>query len=88
MKLVTDNDVGALGRGCSKIWHRDSLVVQPEGTTFKIWDVAGGGRELASLSPHHKTVTCLCIADSGGTVVSGSLDRSAIKRINRKNFSG
>jgi len=63
----------------------DSLVVSAGGNYVKIWDIAGGGRELASLSPHHKTVTCLCIADSGGTVVSGSLDRSA-KRINMQNF--
>jgi len=63
----------------------DSLIVSAGGNHVKVWDVAGGGRELTSLSPHHKTVTCLCIADSGGTVVSGSLDRSA-KRINMQNF--
>lgn len=58
----------------------DSLLVSAGGTKVKIWDIAGGGRELITMNPHHKTVTCLCLAsDKGGNcgVVSGSLDRHA-----------
>jgi len=64
----------------------DGLIASAGGNCVKIWDIAGGGRSLASISPHHKTVTCLCIADSGGSIVSGSLDRHA-KRIDMQRFN-
>lgn len=63
----------------------DGLVVSAGGNQIKVWDITGGGRELVSISPHHKTVTCLCIADSGGTLVTGSLDRQ-VKRVDMQTF--
>merc|ERR1719495_2657525 len=34
-----------------------------------------GGKLLSSISPHHKTITSLCVSGSGQCLVSGSLDR-------------
>lgn len=51
------------------------LLVSAGGTVVKIWDLVAGGRLLASLSPHHKTVTSLSLAGRGNCLISGSLDR-------------
>lgn len=51
------------------------LVITAGGTQIKVWDLVGGGRLLSSLSPHHKTVTSLCLSGRGNCLVSGSLDR-------------
>lgn len=40
-----------------------------------MWDALAGGRLLAKISQHHKTVTCLKLASNGRRIVSGSLDR-------------
>merc|ERR1712013_838887 len=53
------------------------LLVTAGGTMVKIWDLVAGGRLLASLSPHHKTVTSLCLSGTGKYLVTGSLDRQA-----------
>lgn len=42
---------------------------------MKVWDALAGGRLLAKLSQHHKTVTCLKITSNGHRILSGSLDR-------------
>jgi len=63
----------------------DGIIVSAAGNCVKVWDITGGGKPLASLSPHHKTVTCLSVAGESGAVVSGSLDRHA-KRIDMKEF--
>ena len=60
------------------------MIVSAGGNDVKVWDIAGGGRNLARISPHHKTITCLCV-ESSGNVVSGSLDRQA-KRLDMQNF--
>lgn len=44
---------------------------------IKIWDMVGG-RLLSSISPHHKTITSLCVSGSGRCLVSGSLDRQVV----------
>jgi len=53
------------------------LLVTGGGTQVKIWDLVAGGKLLCSLSPHHKTVTSLCLTGGGKYLVSGSLDRQA-----------
>lgn len=40
-----------------------------------MWDVLAGGKLLAKISQHHKTVTCLKIASNGQRILSSSLDR-------------
>lgn len=45
------------------------------GTEIRVWDALAGGRLLAKISQHHKTVTCLKIASNGHRILSGSLDR-------------
>jgi len=64
----------------------DSILVSAGGNTIKIWDLTAGGRMLTSVSPHHKTVTSLCLADGGDSIVSASLDRQ-VKRISMSDFS-
>ena len=51
------------------------LLVTAGGTMIKVWDLVAGGKLLASLSPHHKTITSLCLSGTGGYLLSGSLDR-------------
>jgi len=53
------------------------LVATGGGMMVKIWDLVGG-RLLSSISPHHKTVTSLCVSGTGGCLVSGSLDRQVV----------
>lgn len=53
------------------------LLASAGGLKVKIWDLVGG-RLLSSLSPHHKTVTSLCVSGSGRNLVSGSLDRQVV----------
>ena len=40
-----------------------------------MWDAIAGGRLLAKLMHHHKTVTCLHLASDNKRLMSGSLDR-------------
>ncbi|KAF7386408.1 hypothetical protein HZH68_013540 [Vespula germanica] len=51
------------------------IFLSAGGTDVKVWDVLAGGRLLAKLSQHHKTVTCLKITSNGHRILSGSLDR-------------
>jgi U3 small nucleolar RNA-associated protein 15 len=45
------------------------------GTEIKVWDAFAGGKLLAKISQHSKTVTCLKLASNGKRLLSGSLDR-------------
>lgn len=51
------------------------MLVSAGGNYVKIWDLVGGGRLLANISLHSKTVTSLSVSGNGGWLVSGSLDR-------------
>nr|KAF7406959.1 hypothetical protein H0235_014615 [Vespula pensylvanica] len=51
------------------------IFLSAGGTDVKVWDALAGGRLLAKLSQHHKTVTCLKITSNGHRILSGSLDR-------------
>ena len=52
-----------------------SIFVTAGGTSINIWDAFAGGKLLAQLSQHHKTVTCLALGSNGKRLLSGSLDR-------------
>jgi U3 small nucleolar RNA-associated protein 15 len=41
----------------------------------KVWEARTGGRLLTKLTQHHKTVTSLCLANNGESLMSASLDR-------------
>ena len=45
---------------------------------IKVWDAMSGGRQLAHLSHHHKTITSLAYCSRYGRLMSGSLDRYVI----------
>uniref|UniRef100_A0A1B6D9D7 U3 small nucleolar RNA-associated protein 15 homolog n=1 Tax=Clastoptera arizonana TaxID=38151 RepID=A0A1B6D9D7_9HEMI len=51
------------------------IFVSAGGTEVRIWDALAGGRLLAKLCHHHKTVTCLHLATENKRLLSGSLDR-------------
>lgn len=51
------------------------IFLSAGGTEVRVWDALAGGRLLAKISQHHKTVTCLKIASNGHRILSGSLDR-------------
>uniref|UniRef100_A0AAG5CUH9 U3 small nucleolar RNA-associated protein 15 homolog n=1 Tax=Anopheles atroparvus TaxID=41427 RepID=A0AAG5CUH9_ANOAO len=51
------------------------IFISAGGTSVNVYDALGGGRRLAQLSQHHKTVTCLQLASDGKRLFSGSLDR-------------
>ncbi|XP_075229354.1 U3 small nucleolar RNA-associated protein 15 homolog [Lycorma delicatula] len=51
------------------------IFVSAGGTDICVWDAFNGGRMLARISQHHKTVTCLRVTSDGSRFLSGSLDR-------------
>ncbi|XP_053658729.1 U3 small nucleolar RNA-associated protein 15 homolog [Anopheles marshallii] len=51
------------------------IFISAGGTSVNVYDALTGGRQLAQLSQHHKTVTCLQLASDGKRLLSGSLDR-------------
>uniref|UniRef100_A0A182VRG6 U3 small nucleolar RNA-associated protein 15 homolog n=1 Tax=Anopheles minimus TaxID=112268 RepID=A0A182VRG6_9DIPT len=51
------------------------IFISAGGTSVNVYDALAGGRQMAQLSQHHKTVTCLQLASDGKRLFSGSLDR-------------
>ncbi|XP_057331453.1 U3 small nucleolar RNA-associated protein 15 homolog [Microplitis mediator] len=51
------------------------IFISAGGTEMKVWDALAGGKLLARVSQHHKTITCLAMASNGHKILSGSLDR-------------
>ncbi|XP_053695276.1 U3 small nucleolar RNA-associated protein 15 homolog [Sabethes cyaneus] len=51
------------------------IILSAGGTSVNVYDALAGGRKIAQLSQHHKTVTCLQLATDGKRLLSGSLDR-------------
>lgn len=57
------------------------LLVSAGGTAVVVWDLVGGGRPLARLANHQKTVTCVALSPLAGPdsaaaprLLTGSLD--------------
>lgn len=77
--LRTNSATMSMDHGCSI----ESLIFLPSGglllsaggTEIRVWDVMAGGRLLAKLSHHHKTITCLQVGSDGKRFFSGGLDR-------------
>lgn len=61
----------------------ESVLISPSGSLLftagsseiRVWDCLAGGRLLAKISQHHKTITCLKFATNGRRLLSSSLDR-------------
>ncbi|XP_023949596.1 U3 small nucleolar RNA-associated protein 15 homolog [Bicyclus anynana] len=51
------------------------IFVSAGGTEIKVWDIFNGGKLLANISQHHKTVTTLRLASNNSRLMSASLDR-------------
>lgn len=51
------------------------IFISAGGTSVNVYDALAGGRKIAQLSQHHKTITCLQLASDGKRLLSGSLDR-------------
>lgn len=51
------------------------IFISSGGTEIRVWDALAGGRLLARVSQHHKTITSLCLASNNTRLLSGSLDR-------------
>ena len=51
------------------------------GNTIKVWDILQGGKHLATVSHHHKTITCMCFNHDCTRLMSGSLDRYFANRL-------
>lgn len=45
------------------------------GTSVKVWDALSSGKQIAQISEHHKTITCLRMASNGRRFMSSGLDR-------------
>ncbi|CAH0399445.1 unnamed protein product [Chilo suppressalis] len=51
------------------------IFISAGGTEIKVWDIFNGGKLLANISQHHKTVTSLRLASNSSRLMSASLDR-------------
>ncbi|XP_038222054.1 U3 small nucleolar RNA-associated protein 15 homolog [Zerene cesonia] len=51
------------------------IFISAGGTEIKVWDIFNGGKLLANISQHHKTVTSLRLANNNSRLMSASLDR-------------
>ncbi|XP_052752305.1 U3 small nucleolar RNA-associated protein 15 homolog [Galleria mellonella] len=51
------------------------IFISAGGTEIKVWDIFNGGKLLACISQHHKTVTTLRLASNNSRLMSASLDR-------------
>ncbi|KAM3965495.1 LOW QUALITY PROTEIN: U3 small nucleolar RNA-associated protein 15 homolog [Aphomia sociella] len=51
------------------------IFISAGGTEIKVWDIFNGGKLLANISQHHKTVTTLKLASNNSRLMSASLDR-------------
>lgn len=77
--LRTESATISMDHGCSieslLFLPSGGLLLSAGGTEIRVWDVIAGGRLLAKLSHHHKTITCLQVGSDGKRFLSGGLDR-------------
>ena len=57
------------------MYANETLAVTAGGLYLKVWDLLGGGRLLASLSNHHKSILCAGFTSDQNYIMSGGLDR-------------
>ncbi|KAL1117538.1 hypothetical protein AAG570_003854 [Ranatra chinensis] len=51
------------------------VFISAGGTEIRVWDALAGGRLIARVSQHHKSITSICLASNGSRLLSASLDR-------------
>lgn len=51
------------------------IFLSAGGTSIKVWNAFASGKQIAQLSEHHKTITCLRMASNGRRFMSSGLDR-------------
>lgn len=51
-----------------------SIVISCGATEIRVWDAVAGGKLLAKVSQHHKTISCMRLASNGRRLLSGGLD--------------
>ncbi|CAB3407179.1 unnamed protein product [Caenorhabditis bovis] len=56
----------------------EQLISTAAGPVVKVWDLTGGGRQIAALQAHYKTVTALRLATNSTCLLTAGID----KRIN------
>ncbi|CAK1580970.1 unnamed protein product [Parnassius mnemosyne] len=75
----TNGTVLSVNHGCpveSTIFiPSGGLFISAGGTEIKVWDIFNGGKLLANISQHHKTVTTLRLSSNSSRLMSASLDR-------------
>ena len=57
------------------MYANETLAITAGGLSLKVWDLLGGGRLLASLSNHHKSILCTGFTSEQHYILSGGLDR-------------
>lgn len=57
------------------MYANETLAVTAGGLYLKVWDLLGGGRLIATLSNHHKSVLCAGFTSEQNYIMSGGLDR-------------
>ena len=57
------------------LYANETLAITAGGLYMKVWDLLGGGRLLASLSNHHKSILCAGFTSEQNYILSGGLDR-------------
>ena len=57
------------------MYANETLAITAGGLYLKVWDLLGGGRLLASLSNHHKSILCTGFTSEQNYILSGGLDR-------------
>ena len=57
------------------LYANETLAITAGGLYLKVWDLLGGGRLLASLSNHHKSILCAGFTSEQNYILSGGLDR-------------
>ncbi|XP_022824537.1 U3 small nucleolar RNA-associated protein 15 homolog [Spodoptera litura] len=60
---------------CTLFLPSGGIFISAGGTEIKVWDIFNGGKQLANISQHHKTVTTLRLASNNSRLLSASLDR-------------
>ncbi|XP_033634778.1 U3 small nucleolar RNA-associated protein 15 homolog [Asterias rubens] len=51
------------------------MFLSSGGNYVKVWDALAGGKLLAAVSNHHKTITCMCFNGAKNRLLTGSIDR-------------
>lgn len=51
-----------------------SIIISCGATEIRVWDAVAGGKLLAKVSQHHKTISCMRLASNGRRLLSGGLD--------------